>query len=124
MAGFSVAAFCWAPGRRCPELGSDDARPVAVATAWLRAWRSCLLRSLPLAPDGAWGEKGAVRSFADWAAAPGEARAEVDMQKACDSVAHRVAVDALLHQGAPPAMVRFLAQTWWAPRFCSVGGLP
>eukprot|EP00959_Pyramimonas_sp_CCMP1952_P142079 2974169-Pyramimonas_sp.AAC.1 len=65
----------------------------------MRAWgRASSTRFLPAPPAEAFGERGAVTSVADWAAAPSDAGTEVDLGRACDSVDHGVACAALRHQ--------------------------
>ena len=105
-----------------PKRGSDDARPIAIGPVWMRAWGRCLIDALPPAPAEAFGERGAVASVADWAAAPGNAGAEVDLSRAYDSVDHGVAGAALCYQGTPPPVVAALEAVWRAPRYCSVAG--
>ncbi len=53
-----------------PKRGTTASRPIAIAAVWVRAFSSCLLKTLPAPPAGAFGETGAVPSTAAWAAAP------------------------------------------------------
>ena len=112
-----------------PKRGSDDSRPIAVASVWVRVWHRLLLNSLPDPPEGQWSEKGVVAATASWLQTdpetgqwPGEAGAEVDLAKAYDSVRLTAAEAALRHAGAPDAVASLLAASWAAPRHCHVQG--
>lgn len=109
-----------------PKRGSDASRPIAIGSVALRAWHRALLPMLPeVEPPQFGGRAGhsAASATVDWLSAPGAAGAEVDLEKAFDSVQHPAAAAALRHRGAPDVVVRFLERgAWRGRRYCHVSG--
>ena len=105
-----------------PKRGSDDSRPICIASVIARAWHSLVFAHLPPAVDGQFAEKGVVRGTAVWAAAVGNAGAEIDLAKAYDSVNLGAAAEALRYQGVPEEVVAMLQLAWTSPRICNVEG--
>jgi hypothetical protein len=108
-----------------PKRGSDEARPIAIASVMVRAWHRALLPQLPSVPDGQWcGRRGCgvIDATAHWLAAPGTDGAELDLAKAFDTVNLGVAGAALTRFGTPEPVVALLAASWCGPRHCHVDG--
>mmetsp|Transcript_79638 Transcript_79638/g.258085 ORF Transcript_79638/g.258085 Transcript_79638/m.258085 type:complete len:878 (-) Transcript_79638:151-2784(-) len=109
-----------------PKRNSTAARPIAVGSVALRAWHRALLPVLPALEHPQFGGRpgvSAVHATVDWLAAPSAAGAEIDLEKAFDSVNHDAAAAALVHQGTPTEVVQYLRRGAWAGRrICHVAG--
>lgn len=109
-----------------PKRSSSSARPIAVGSVALRVWHRALLPAMPEVEAPQFGGRpghAAASATVDWLAAPGRAGAEVDLEKAFDTVQHSAAAAALAHRGAPPALVAFLRRgAWQGRRVCHVAG--
>ena len=72
-----------------PKRASDESRPIAVSSIILRCWNKAVLKVLPPLPADQWAgrkETSVAHATADWLAHPGQCGAEIDLQKAFDSV--------------------------------------
>jgi hypothetical protein len=108
-----------------PKKGTEERRPIAVASVLHRAWQKTLLPTLGTPSLGQFaGRAGhsAVTATASWWAGPGTAGAEIDLRKAFDSVRLCVAFEALAFRGVPREVVQHLLRAWRPPRFLCVGG--
>ena len=91
-----------------PKRGSDDSRPIGVASILTRAWHSLFFKELPDPAPEQWSEKGVVRATAHWASTEGSDGAELDLAKAYDSIPHDAAAEALRWHGVPEEVVASL----------------
>ena len=108
-----------------PKRASDESRPIAVSSILLRCWNKAMLKILPPLPDDQWAgrkETSVAHATADWLAHPGQCGAEIDLQKAFDSVNWGVARAALSFVGTPKCFIDFLELGWKSPRFVNVLG--
>ena len=115
-----------------PKRNSNESRPIAVASVFVRLWHRVFLGHLPQSPDQQWSEEGVVAATASWLAndnhplsgapqtLPDRAGAEIDMAKAYDSVKLSAAEQALRFSGTPEAVTALLKASWHAPRRCHV----
>jgi hypothetical protein len=49
-----------------PKRNSEESRPIAVASLFVRIWHKLLLDQMPETPHHQWSERGVVRATADW----------------------------------------------------------
>lgn len=105
-----------------PKRDPTEARPIAIASVFLRAWHRSLADSLPALNPRQWSEAGVARAFVDWMSYQGAAGAEIDLAKAFDMIQHDVAQNALAYGGTPQEVVAWLRHTWSGPRYCHVRG--
>ncbi|CAE7481336.1 NRT2.5 [Symbiodinium sp. KB8] len=111
-----------------PKRCEAAVRPIAIASAIIRAYNRALLPQFPSMPAdqycGAPGRTAATATVA-WLATKAYRGAELDLRKAFDSVDHVVASSAARTAGVPEAIIAYLARcVWSAPRHCVVHGEP
>ena len=105
-----------------PNRDRTEARPIAIASVFLRAWHKSIADALPQLPKPQWSELRVGRAFSNWLEFRGLAGAEVDQEKAFDLIQHEAAKTALLFRGTPIILDKWIASSWKAPRWCHVHG--
>ena len=108
-----------------PKGDGDEARPLSVASVWVRAWHKALLGCFPAPPDSQWCCRpgtSVIQAAADWLAQTKTHGMELDLSKAFDTLDYEVLREALHDMSLPPCVVETLICAWSSPRHCQVHG--
>ncbi|CAK0871571.1 unnamed protein product, partial [Prorocentrum cordatum] len=106
-----------------PKKDEHESRPIGVASVLLRSWLSALALALPEVAANQWAcrrRTSVVHAVSHWLSEACTAGLEMDLTKAYDNIAHRIAEEAFRKEAVPETVIMTCRLAWAGPRVCCV----